>query len=168
MELIEFGLQSLIRINEALHVRHVDLINFILVDILCYLSVLVSKEVLRQIGGPEVSLGLSLSLLLLLPSLLPFLLLKLLGVNLFLHFPLRYELMQELLGPKPEVHQHRVNCAESHAKVLLVESYWDVFVDSVADVSHHELLESHRFELYLFLDVLQRILKRKLLGAAVI
>lgn len=106
--------------------------------------------------------------MLLFPPLLSFLLLELLGVYFFLHFTLRYELMQELLRPKPEVHQHGVDCAKGHAKVLLVESYRDVFVDSITNVSHHELLESYGFEFHLFLNVLQRVLKRKLLGAAVV
>ena len=33
--------------------------------------------------------------------------------------------------------------AERHTEMGLVKSYWHVFVNSIADVSQHELLESY-------------------------
>jgi hypothetical protein len=61
-----------------------------------------------------------------------------------------------------------VDCAKCDTKVLLVEGDRDVFVNSVADVTNHELLEGYRFELHFLLDVLQRVLKGEFLGASVV
>lgn len=61
-----------------------------------------------------------------------------------------------------------MNCAESNAKVLLVERDRDVFVDPIAHIANHEFLESNRFEFDLVLDVFARALERKLLRSSVI
>jgi len=168
MELVEFGLQPFVRINETLHVRHINLINFFLVYVLSDLTVLIRKKILGQVGGPVISFRFAFLLLILRPLLPPLLFLKLLLVYLFFHLSLGDELVEKLLRPEPKVHQHRVNCAKRNTKVLLIEGDRDVFVNSIANVSYHELLESYRLELDLLLDVFQRVLEGELLGASVI
>jgi hypothetical protein len=78
------------------------------------------------------------------------------------------ELMEELLRSEPEIHQHRVDCAKSHAKVLLVKSDRNVLVNPITHISDHEFLKSDRFELDLLFNVFQRILQRELFGTSVV
>lgn len=50
----------------------------------------------------------------------------------------------------------------------LVKSNWYIFVNSVTDVSQHELLECDRFKLYFLFNFLSRALQTEFLWTAVV
>jgi len=75
-------------------------------------------------------------------------------IDLLLDVAFGHELCEQLRRAKSEIHQDRMDRAESHAEMLIVKGDWDILVNTVADVANHELLEGHRLEFHLVFDVL--------------